>query len=174
MKEMFLSMLEDCKVGDAYKVNYFKEQRMVKVSDEDMEAIIDCAIKLMEEVKRLGERGILTKKIIQERISGFGDKKSTQSRTFNNVILGFAEGGIYDIEIFHQVAKEVGRLVGYEVDSSYWKLIGRTSVLSSMVSVIEGYFINEGMEQIYENCIWIYIRSCLYMKSKVEGDQYES
>jgi hypothetical protein len=72
MKEMFLSMLEDCKVGDAYKVNYFKEQRMVKVS------------------------------------------------------------------------------------------------------VIEGYFINEGMEQIYENCIWIYIRSCLYMKSKVEGDQYES
>ena len=65
MKEMFFSMLEDCKVGDAYKVNYFKEQRMVKVSDEDM-------------------------------------------------------------------------------------------------------------EQIFENCIWIYIRSCMYIKSKVEGEQYEN
>lgn len=171
MKEMYLNLLEDYKDGDTYKLNYFNEQVVVKMSDEDIDAIIDCAIKLMDEVDRMGDEGILSKEIILERKSVFTDKKSTSSRTFNNVILGFAEGGIYDVEVFHQVAREVGAIVGYDVDSNYWKLIGRTSVLSAIVSVIEGFFINGHMEQIFENCVWLYIRSCMFLKYKNEVEQ---
>ena len=164
MKETFLRVLDDYRDGDIYKVEYFKEEIEVQMSIEDIEVIIDCAIKLMDEVEYLGNNGILSKKIIQDRWNNFADKESESSKMFSNVITGFVKDGIYDRETFYEVAREVGSIVGYQVGSGYWQLVGRTTVLSSLVSVIEGYFINEDLDDVYENCVWMYIKSCLYMK----------
>ena len=164
MKELFFRVLGDYREGDIYKVEYFNEKITVQMSEEDIEAIIDCAIRLMDEVVYLGNSGILSKEIIRDRWNSFTKDDSESSKMFSNIITGFVNGGIYDRKIFYEVAKEIGYIVGYEVGSNYWLLIGRTTVFSSLVSVIEGYFINEDLENVYENCVWIFIKSCLYMK----------
>ena len=164
MKELFMRMLDKYRDGNIYRVEYFGDKIEVQMSKEDIEAIIDCSIKLMDEVVYLGDNGILSKQIIQDRLNKFADKDSDSSKMFSNVISGFVEGGIYDRKIFYDVAREVGCIVGYQVGSGYWQILGRTTVFSGLVSVIEGYFINEDLDNIYESCVWMYIKSCLYMK----------
>ena len=73
MKELFFRVLDDYRDGDTYIVEYFNEKIEVQVSKEDIGAIIDCAIKLMDEVESLGDNGILSKEIIIERAKKFED-----------------------------------------------------------------------------------------------------
>ena len=168
MREMFRQMLKENKEGGIYKIDYFNETVEVDISDADVEVIVDCAFKLMEEVESMKQQGLLSRQMIMDRTESLRKEYAGKDTTFYSVITGFVPGGVYDREVFYEVSEKVGHILGYGMDSTYWQLIGRTSVLSGILSVIEGYFINEDKENIYESCIWIYIRSCMYMKRNKE------